>query len=244
MEMTDTQLVQSVMKMQEELAAALTEMNVIMTEMAGSAKPVFPSDEEERKQVLQFMFNLQASGITNMINSDSYLQKRFGFTKSKAEAYLFDYIDNYSELQAQYTEKPTVSVASSVSSETTKKRKGPKPYSEMTPEELAIAKAKNAKRPVFVEPLTPSPTEATIPTHPISTIKRIVKKKVNDASKPKSNAMAIWNSFMNTVKVEMEKDALGAEVKYDDIRKKAQEMKNADPDSYKLFSDNWTEESV
>jgi hypothetical protein len=117
------------------------------------------------------MFNLQDSGITNMINSDSFLQKRFGFTKAKAEQYVFEYIDNYTKLRSEYSE--------------VKKAEGP----------------------------------------------RVIKLK-------KSNAMAIWNSFLQIVKAEMESG--GVLVKYEDVRKKAIEMKESDPESYKVFSDNWT----
>jgi hypothetical protein len=174
MEMTDAEIIQHIGKLQNDLASAVNEMNSLFGELKGFApapKPSFTSIDEERSHVFRFMFNLQDSGITNMINSDSFLQKRFGFTKAKAEQYVFEYIDNYTKLRSEYSE--------------VKKAEGP----------------------------------------------RVIKLK-------KSNAMAIWNSFLQIVKAEMESG--GVLVKYEDVRKKAIEMKESDPESYKVFSDNWT----
>jgi len=56
---------------------------------------------------------------------------------------------------------------------------------------------------------------------------------------PKPNALQVWNSFVNTVKLEM-MHSTGVEPSYNEYFKKAQEMKDADPDSYKLFADNWS----
>jgi len=58
-----------------------------------------------------------------------------------------------------------------------------------------------------------------------------------DTQKP--NALQVWNSFVNTVKLEM-MHSTGVEPSYNEYFKKAQEMKDADPDSYKLFADNWS----
>jgi len=58
-----------------------------------------------------------------------------------------------------------------------------------------------------------------------------------DTQKP--NALQVWNSFVNTVKLEMT-HSTGVEPSYNEYFKKAQEMKDADPDSYKLFADNWS----
>lgn len=56
---------------------------------------------------------------------------------------------------------------------------------------------------------------------------------------PKPNALQVWNSFVNTVKLEI-LQSTGAEPSYNEALKKACEMKDADPDSYKLFAENWS----
>jgi hypothetical protein len=252
MEMTDTQLIQSVLKMQEELVSALADVSRLTEDMAKmqnthAAWTPIASSDEERAKVMKFMFNLQNSGITNMFSADEYLQKRFGFTKSRAQDYLFDYIDNYSELQKTYgVDKVEVASKSEVVEATPlKKRKGPKPYAEMTPEELAEAKARKQKKAEEIQ-ILPDSVDTLVPTS--STEGRIVAKKTilklkknpgPEGQEVKPKGVLIWNSFMKTVKAEMEA-AAGQELSYDDIRKKAQEMKEADPESYKLFSDNWT----
>ena len=78
---------------------------------------------------------------------------------------------------------------------------------------------------------------------PVVTKKTILKLKKTpspEGQEVKPKGVLIWNSFMKTVKAEMQTVAGGEEPSYDDVRKKAQEMKEADPESYKLFSDNWT----
>lgn len=62
--------------------------------------------------------------------------------------------------------------------------------------------------------------------------------KIKKEEPVKSRAILIWNSFLNIVKLEME--ANNEVVKYDDVVAKAKEMKDSDPSSYKLFSENWT----
>jgi hypothetical protein len=231
MEMTDSQLIQSVIKMQEELALALTEVSRLTSDMALAKvnqethmlKPSFSTTEEERDQVMRFLFNLQKSGITNMMSADDFIQKRFGFVKAKCEEYLFNFIDNYTEFEAMYSKPKEVPVSIA------KKRKGPKPYSEMTAEELADAKARKANRDPKVE-LVP----VDVPVSKKTVIK--LKKK---AEEPKPKGVLIWNAFMNTVKAEMMQTDTTIEPSYNDIIKKAQELKESDPDSYKLFSDNW-----
>ena len=246
--MTDSQLIQSVMKMQEELVSALAEVNRLTADIVksqqstepGARPPFAPSSEEERDNVRRFLFNLQRTGMTNMMGADDYIQKRFGFTKTKSEDYLFDYIDNYSEIEDLYS-KPRVDVSetSSVSTNGTKKRKGPKPYAEMTPEELAEAKAKaKARADAKVENVTPAVEEPA--EEPVVRKKTIIRLKKSDTQEPKPKGVLIWNAFMKMVKAEMMQEANGVEPSYSDIVKKAQELKEADPVSYKLFTDNWT----
>lgn len=250
MEMTDSQLIQSVTRMQEELVAAVSDLNRLASEMANTqqiSKPSFSSSEEERGQVMKFLFNLQRTGITNMLSADEYIQKRFSFTRAKAREYLFDYIDNYHEIETMLS---AMKVAPTTTTEV-KKRKGPKPYSEMTPEEIEQAKAKKARSkgsesssvqsnssgssPMAEPAPVAKPAPAPVAEPSGSSQKKTVLKLKKNTEGPKSNAMLIWNSFMNTVRSEM-----GEGVSYDEVRKKAIEMKAGDPESYKLFSENWT----
>ena len=70
----------------------------------------------------------------------------------------------------------------------------------------------------------------------ISDISPKIKEPVKKSSK--KSGFLIWNSFLELVKSEMESD--GSQVKYDDVVKRAIEMKKSDPESYKLFSETWT----
>jgi hypothetical protein len=221
MEMTDFEIVQSVMKLQAELTNALSEMKSLIAEVVAFQavpKVEFASDEDEKLKVMLFLTNLRDSGIVNMLQADEYLQKRFGFTKAKSYTYLFDYIDSYSKAPVQVQAEPP------------KKKKGPKPYSEMTPEEVAEAKAKRNKSSVENQVIQGE----AVPVQK----KRILKAKKSGDEAVKPKAVLIWNSFLSTVKAEMSSNS-SIEVKYDDVRKKAQEMKEADPDSYRVFSENW-----
>jgi hypothetical protein len=228
MEMTDFEIVQSVMKLQVELTSALSEMKSLIAEMVAFQavpKVEFASDEDEKAKVMLFLTNLRDSGIVNMLNADDYLQKRFGFTKAKSCNYLFDYIDSFSKVPVQVQPEPP------------KKKKGPKPYSEMTPEEVAEAKAKRSQaKPSMTNHLV---QDEVVPKEE----KRILKAKKSGGEAVKPKAVLIWNSFLSTVKAEMSSNG-SIEVKYDDVRKKAQEMKEADPDSYRVFSENWVPETT
>ena len=243
--MTDTQLIQSVMKMQEELVSAIADVNRLAADMVKSQNyntvvtRQFVPCEEEQENVRRFLFNLQRTGLTNMMSADEYIQKRFGFTKSKSEDYLFDYIDNYTEIEEVHSRtKIDTSESSSVSTNGTKKRKGPKPYSEMTPEELVEAKAKALARSKSKVEGSVASTEASVVRK--RTVIRLKKVEADqEVHEPKPKGVLIWNAFMNTVKVEMMQGNNGEEPSYNEIMKKAQELKEADPISYKLFTDNW-----
>jgi hypothetical protein len=246
MEMTDSQLIQSVLKMQEELVSALAEVSRLTADMAqqsqpSTGKPFFTTCEEEREQVMRFLFNLQKSGITNMMAADDFIQKRFGFVKAKCQEYLFDYIDNYTELEALYSKPKAEAVESVVATIVPKKRKGPKPYSEMTPEEVAEVKAKKAMRQESKGTIYPVET-----TEPATVVKTKITLKSKKLAKPsgeetKPKGVLIWNAFMNTVKAEMMKvSGDNAEPSYNDVLKKAQEEKEAEPESYRLFAENWS----
>jgi len=56
--------------------------------------------------------------------------------------------------------------------------------------------------------------------------------------KPPSKSLQVWNSFLKVVRTELEMN--GPPASYDEVVKKAREMKDSDQDSYKLFADNWT----
>lgn len=66
-------------------------------------------------------------------------------------------------------------------------------------------------------------------------------KKKSIQNKAPSKTLQIWNSFLKVVRSELEKN--GMKVTYDEVVKKAREMKDSDQDSYKLFADNWTPEN-
>ena len=101
-----------------------------------------------------------------------------------------------------------------------------------------------------LEPMYSLPNN-TVPHSPEPPVikKTVLKSKKVLAPKPdapevtldtqKPNALQVWNSFVNTVKLEM-MHSTGVEPSYNEYFKKAQEMKDADPDSYKLFADNWS----
>lgn len=246
MEMTDNQLIQSVLRMQEELVSALAEVSRLTGDMAKQSQPVagkafFSTSEEERDQVMRFLFNLQKSGITNMMAADDFIQKRFGFVKAKCQEYLFDYIDNYTELEAMYSRPKAEVVEVQNSSIVSKKRKGPKPYAEMTPDELAEVKAKKALREASKGTL--EPIETTGPAEPLKK-KIILKSKkltTSPGGEPKPKGVLIWNAFMETVKADMMKvSGDSVEPPYNDVLKKAQEEKEAEPESYRLFAENWS----
>jgi len=58
--------------------------------------------EAERESVFRYMFDLQKSGVTNMLGSDRYVQRHFGFPLEKAEKYLNEYLENYNGLYLKY----------------------------------------------------------------------------------------------------------------------------------------------
>jgi hypothetical protein len=70
----------------------------------------------------------------------------------------------------------------------------------------------------------------------ISDLSPKIKEPVKKVSK--KSGFLVWNSFLDLVKSEMESD--GSQVKYDDLVKRALEMKRSDPESYRLFSETWT----
>jgi hypothetical protein len=230
MEMTDDMLIQSVDTMQEELINILEELNRLRTEvmqMQEVPKQTFTSLEDERAHVFRFLFNLQKTGITNMLGADDYIQKRFGFTKAKSLEYSFEYIDNYDELRVVYS-KASVKALKVPS---VKKRKSSTPPESLEPE-ASVAKIEVSE-----------PLDVPLVSEPKKKIIKIKKKAVGSTEEQKPKGVLIWNSFMNTVKAEMFQKS-GVEPSYDEVRKKSIEMKKSDPESYKLFSICMTEEPI
>ena len=74
----------------------------------------------------------------------------------------------------------------------------------------------------------------------LSSIISDLSPKIKEPEKriSKKSGFLVWNSFLDLVKNEMESD--GSQVKYDDLVKKALELKRSNPESYKLFSETWT----
>jgi hypothetical protein len=82
---------------------------------------------------------------------------------------------------------------------------------------------------------------ADVPKKTVLKSKKVLAPKPPDLTldTQKPNALQVWNSFVNTVKLEIF-HSTGLEPSYNEYLKKAQEMKEADPESYKLFADNWS----
>lgn len=233
MEMTDDQVLVSLNRIQEEAQAALEELANLKDDM------YYQSKLEERSKVFKFIEDTKRAGFTDLSKVDEYIQRRFNIQRSTAESYLFDYIERASPTVQIPCESASV-ISNDNSSEPVKKRKGPKPYSEMNPEELAAAKAKKIEKLQMgkaVEAnleLVTAATGATAENTPVA--KRVIKAKKT------SDGIQVWNSFLKNVKAEME--AGGVEVKYDDIVKRAREMKESDKEAYQLFSATWTPEEA
>ena len=234
--MTDKEILDTLQHIQDEIASTLNELSSIKKEMEKQS-------DEENMRVFKFIINLQRSGFSQQFNVEESIQKHFGFSKEQSEKVLFKYIEQLSEINERFGGTIPVSTSSlsdiseansHVSDLPAKKKKGPKPYSEMTPEELAAAKAKRLEKSMQT-PRLPETVPVSNQEEPSSKpAKRIVKvKKVSDGIK-------IWNSFLKIVKLEME--ASGDTVGYDDLVKKAKEMKEADKSAYELFSSTWTPE--
>jgi hypothetical protein len=96
----------------------------------------------------------------------------------------------------------------------------------MTSEEIADVKAKK---------MISDPSKPVVK----KTILKMKKTSVNP-DEPKPKGVLIWNSFLNTVKMEMIQADPSVEPSYNDTMKRAKELKESDPDSYKLFCENWT----
>ena len=231
MEMTDDEVIVSLNRLQGEVQAALEELANLKDDM------YYQSKLEERSRVFKFIDDSKRAGFTDLSRMDEYIQRRFNMQKSTAESYLFDYIERVSPIVQSPCESGSV-VSSEPSSDPVKKRKGPKPYSKMTPEELAAAKAKKLEKSQSLKVVEASTDQAVVAADSVNVavVKRVIKAKKT------SDGIQVWNSFLKIVKAEME--AGGVEVKYDDIVKRAREMNQSDKEAYQLFSSTWTPEEV
>jgi len=236
MEMTDHQLIASLNLVRENIQKTMAELASLKEEM------VVQTQRDLRSKIFKFIEDSKKAGFTTDLSTmGEFIEKKFSINKDKVRSYLIDYIETsaatINHLSLPLDAPPLI------------KRKGPKPYSEMTPDELAAAKAAKAAKSVKVEvsvttpepvatPVaTPEPTEAQVAgsTPTVQVERRVLGvKKISDASK-------IWHSFVKVVQAEME--ATGVKVKYEDVVKKAKEMKNGDRDAYRLFSSTWTPEN-
>lgn len=64
--------------------------------------PPPPQYEDQRRRVFQYLFDLQESGVTNMLGASPYLVKDLGLNHTDADEYLDEYISDYDELKAKY----------------------------------------------------------------------------------------------------------------------------------------------
>jgi hypothetical protein len=194
-----------------------TEIRIALDLVTSVKETVDEGMTENTMKVFKFIFNFQKFGFSQYYNLGECIQKHYRISKEKADGLLFSYIENLQEITQKLSAQDVPPVV--VQAEQ-KKKKGPKPYSEMTPEELEAAKA---KRQLTKESDTEKPAPAVE--------KRVIKIKKN------SDGINIWNSFLKVVKTEMEKD--GAQVSYEEVVKRAKEMKEADKPAYELFSSTW-----
>jgi hypothetical protein len=225
MDSNDACILDKLQHIENEITSTLEELSSIKYKMEEHAS-------EESNRVYKFIYNFNLSGFSQEFNTSESIEKHFGFSKEKTEKLIFNYIENLSEISEKFAVSiPNCSCISESNSHTSdspqKKRKGPKPYSEMTPEELQIAKAKKLEhsKEILVESTVTSEEKLVKP-------RRILK------SKKTSDGIKIWNSFLKVVKAEL--DAAGTVISYDDLIKKAKEMKEADKSAYELFSATWT----
>jgi len=239
MPLSDKDILDSLQHIEDEIKETLKELSSIKQEMDAESS-------EETARVFKFLHNLERLSFSKQFNPGTCLQKHFGFSEEKAEKYLFKFIENISEV-SQNCGSSLNSVVSESSSHSShipdsqaaeKKRRGPKPYSEMTPEELLLAKAKKLEKAALA-----ANTSAEIVSHtPVIVAQQIAPTKVKRVIKTKklSDGIKIWNSFLKVVRAEV--DTTGNSMAYDDLVKKAKEMKEADPGAYELFSSTWTQE--
>ena len=254
MQRSGKSLLESLKYIEDEITSTLSELASIKLSMD-------KEEEDKTSRVFKFIVNLKKSGLSQEFNTSEAIQKHFGVSKERSDKYLFEYIEQYSEIVPCESPVTETCIQGEI-----KKRKGPKPYSEMTPEELAGAKAKKLVKKTTVTTNTSETSEASEALATVSTVSEDTTKpllttvdtvtsvatvpkdvhekpqqrRVIKLKKPNSDGNKIWNSFLKIVKADLEKNA--PQLNYKDLVKKAKEMKDADKDAYALFSSNWTPE--
>lgn len=241
MDSKDKHIMETLDRIQNEITSTIEELSSIKLQMDKQVS-------EESNRVFKFIFNLQRSGFSQEFKPCESIEKHFGFSKETSEKYLLNYIEQLSELTSKFSKTANLDTYISLENSETnsyisdsqqKKRKGPKPYSEMTPEELATAKAKKLERAKVLSQETPNIQEVVIQEAPVIQDTLVVKKEKRILKTKKTrDGIKIWNSFLKIVKAEMESS--GVSVSYDDLVKKAREMKEEDKSAYELFSATWT----
>jgi hypothetical protein len=255
MQRSGKSLLESLKYIEDEITSTLSELASIKLSMD-------KEEEDKTSRVFKFIVNLKKSGLSQEFNTSEAIQKHFGVSKERSDKYLFEYIEQYSEIVPSESPVTETCIQGEI-----KKRKGPKPYSEMTPEELAEAKAKKLVKKTTVTTNTSETSESseacealatvstvsedatkpllttvtsvtTVTTVPEEVHEKPQQRRVIKLKKSNSDGIKIWNSFLKIVKADLEKN--GPQLNYEDLVKKAKEMKDADKDAYALFSSNWT----
>ncbi len=88
-------------------SSAKPKVKILPKKVAPQAPELNESDdaEERNKKIYSYMFDLQKSGICNMMGSGTYLKENFGMTNIEAEDIVLNYISNYDSLYAKYCEE-------------------------------------------------------------------------------------------------------------------------------------------
>jgi len=266
--MTDEEMIATILRMQNELRGALQAINdltdelvrrkavralaeskaeaeaeavaepVAVAEAEPEAQPVTLSAlarpdetdinaiEEERMQVFNYMFDLQKSGVTNMLGCTSYIRNRFGFNLAKAQEYLSEYIENYDDLYLAYGPERADS-----------------PLPQATQPQATQTKAQtNVSTPstILLQDSIQQPATAIKKRgrKPGKTVTNAPVKPVN----PSPRGFLAWNAFRNKIKTDIE-TTTGTKVKSEVVMKRASEIKATDPIAYRLFTDSWLAEN-
>lgn len=80
-------------------------------------------NEAERRRVYQYLFQLQDSGVTNMLGCVPYLVKDCGLGQEAAEAYRVEYMEKYDEMERKYG-RSAASESAGGAAATTEKKSG------------------------------------------------------------------------------------------------------------------------
>jgi hypothetical protein len=95
--------IERVCKLQSDLKSILGNLQDL------SNQAMSDTSIQERDKVFKYMFELQESGVTNMLCADQYIQRQFGLPSKKAIEYLNQYFEDYTSLYELYG-KPSESI--------------------------------------------------------------------------------------------------------------------------------------